>query len=188
MVFTTHDGVSMALPAPPVDRSGRQSRIKVIRRSLLRLLLKVAEHYVADANRQAGKTHTEKESGIGLLLRAFPPKYLIHVISHFGDSQFWQHIPSASTSMNRAESQGRMLKTVRRHNDPISALLTFQLLVALIDYPSCVRTFEKISGFRQLQVSLPNMFKALCVQEESNMPLLCQGKHILHVTGPIVYY
>jgi len=145
--------------------AARQARIKVIRRSLLRLLLTISECYIRDS-----KGSDREATRINLLKRALSHKYLMYIVYHFGDTLTW-----AGTGNSKGDPMARTIRNFRRHNDPISALYAFKILVGLVPYE--IKEFEKAAGFRELQVSLPAVFKSLALQVERNMPTLSQGRH-----------
>lgn len=152
--------------------AGRHARLKVIRRSLLRLLLKVAETYVARG-----------EAFVHALLRALPVRYILYTAYHFGDVVFW-----AGTAASRSDGQLTPAKKpqdagtaslvqkqrhpLRRH-DPVSATLAVQLLVLVM--PLAFREVLPAHGFRVLQVGLPSIFKSVNVHTEHDMPSLGTG-------------
>lgn len=141
---------------------------QIIRRSLLRLLLTISECYIRDSK------GTDKDSSrVGLLKRALPLKYLIYTIYHFGDTLTW-----TGTGGSKSDPSVRVGRNFRRHQDPVSALYAFTLLVGLVPFE--IKDFEKAAGFRELQISLPAVFKALCLQVETDMPTLSQGKGMSH--------
>ncbi len=218
----------------------RAIRLKVIRRGLLRLLIKVAEHYVfktqqaskhggsagvggvgaggadgrhtppgpangASAASSAATAAVADNEYLGLLLRAVPPKLLLHITYHFGDVLFWEgtatgkvdlsQVPfsaeaaeaaaaasagdnaTASSTGTRgkrristsASTVGGGKRTYRRHQDPISALLAYQLLVSVMPYAQ--KAVDRLGGLGYLQCILPCIFKSIDVQSDADLAL-----------------
>ncbi len=225
----------------------RVVRLKVLRRGLLRLLIKVAEHYVLRAQQASKAASRPPEGGPGagphrasspgpqpgggasggvmeneplaLFLRAIPPKLLLHIAYHFGDVLFWAgaaagkpdlaELPfadaigspmgeramspvlgattmggsavtgragSASSSPTRAAPRRRISASAstvvggkrasRRHHDPISALLAYQLLVAIIPYAQ--KPVDRLGSLAMLSHILPSIFKSVDVQSDAD--------------------
>jgi hypothetical protein len=50
--------------------------------------------------------------------------------------------------------------------------------------PFAAKTLERLAGFRQLQASLPAVFKALAIQTESDMPTMPNNTGETHGYSP----
>lgn len=209
----------------------RAHRLKSIRRGLLRLLIRVTEHYALHSSHGArnggmradGKvpggdfrpgvngcahsstgsfTPVASDACLGLIVRAMPPKWLVYIAYLFGDVVFWAGIaqgkidledglpftpferdvhssvfpvyesnglreekgmngrlPTSRRISTSISTMGGFKRAARRHQDPLSALLAYQLLVALM--PSAQAIVDRMAGLGHLQVILPSMFKAL---------------------------
>lgn len=163
----------------------------------------------SNTNTSAAEANKEKENeSLSLLLRALPLKVLLYLTYQYGDVLFWAGTAQgkADTSSapystgedgikkgnsNKKDNTNGSRRAYRRHHDPISALLAYQLLVSIMPYAQ--KSIEKISGLSHLHVILPSMFKSIDIQVEQDMPTLANahkaatssGATTIDVTSPI---